>query len=105
MTNHAAIIARLKTATGPDREIDYALSELWPPSPGPGQLIPEGPYYTASLDAALALLERVRPGTLWELYRIAGGYLANLPDTDSGFAPTPALALLIATLKALEMDQ
>src|ERR1700683_2107475 len=64
-------------------------------------------HYTASLDACVALAERVLPGCNW---RILGGseggyaYIANpIIETISGWgrAKTPALAFLSAILAAL----
>lgn len=69
---------------------------------------------TESLDAALALAERVLPGWLWDVTTITtaiGGIRKPLavvmdPDGDNddirtyGSAATPALALCIAILKA-----
>jgi hypothetical protein len=66
--------------------------------------------FTASLDAALALVERVLPG--WDicLSRVKGdeavtwNAVVGEPDSFSGSeatSPTPALALCLAALKAL----
>lgn len=61
---------------------------------------------TQSLDAALALAERVLPGKFWTVYaayRIEGRmtYGVNLDDdSDTSYSKTPALALCIAILKA-----
>jgi hypothetical protein len=63
------------------------------------------PAYTASLDAALALCERVLPGYRPELFRLldTAGWGAHFrqPVTETAYAPTPALALCLAILKAL----
>lgn len=60
---------------------------------------------TTSVDAALALAERVLPGWAWELYaayEIKGvmRYGCNLGEEDTTYAHTPALALCCAVLKA-----
>lgn len=131
------LLERVKELHGPDRAIDlellarlvqvgewsendiaYALSDI------EGTTCP--PAYTASLDAAVALVERVRPG--WELdigsvhrdflnegehrwmASIAGpvtwvkdaeyGYEEPDYEHSEGNGPTPALALLIALLRS-----
>jgi len=112
------LVERLEKATGPDREIDAAIR---------AQLgISEGyhahEFYTASLDAALALVERVLPGwrvQFWQqrsgswhvrLIRDAHYALVTTEDEDrtrdgdneiAGARSTPALALCLAALKAL----
>jgi hypothetical protein len=70
------------------------------------------PRLSQSLDAALALAERVLPGWTWELTIDGGGVAQGAPEmwgegyaaSDCGgvgvAAPTPALALCIAILKA-----
>lgn len=67
------------------------------------------PPYTASLDAALALVERVLPGWGFYLRRDKDGCGCGLvhpefPRVTPGHqeAPTPALALLAALLRALD---
>jgi hypothetical protein len=78
----------------------------------------EVPYYTASIDAAVGLIERKLPGWGWFLRRddtlhgekrAAPVYNAALlyPDAlrvtpGSAQRPTPALALIAALLSALE---
>lgn len=76
-----------------------------------------GPYqhadaYTTSLDAALALAERVLPGRLtWRIESEGVSFTAAFwddPEYDPvgvGRAPTPALALCIAILKAKEAEK
>lgn len=63
----SALLARVEAATGPDREIDLSLAALaypktprsyWADHTGHGAQ----EEYTASVDAALALIERVLPG-------------------------------------------
>lgn len=62
--------------------------------------------YTTSLDAALALAGRVLPEATWRVEKDDRGFYAALwsdPDYEPdgcGRAPTPALALCIAILKA-----
>lgn len=70
------------------------------------------PAYTASLDATVALCERVLPGWKWGM-RHNGEYLPEASLVEFGFpfdedagrpvqGETPAIALLIAILTALE---
>ncbi|NTG01837.1 hypothetical protein G6L30_17100 [Agrobacterium rhizogenes] len=141
------LIAALEKATGPDRWCDaniYAMAHgqtiqifggnivsnghsvigwldpgkvnvNFTPS-GIGELIPR---YTASIDAAVALVERVLPGwrienlSEWdaEILRDQGPWMCDLVQRRLEFfdrksakcshAPTAALALCIATLRAL----
>lgn len=79
------LLERVKAATGPDRELDGALAEafgwrqitvdhglrltrewLRPDGfPLPVGTMADPPFFTASLDAALALVERALPGWSW----------------------------------------
>ncbi len=123
MTDLSALIARLEAAEAGSRELDVAIARslgwgvhnarrfgLW--------VVPFGEYdtcdpddmfelgeFTTSLDAALALAERVLPGWSWEIYtayQIKGlmKYGCNLDEQDTAYAFTPALALCIAILRA-----
>ena len=140
MTDIAGLIERLEAATGPDRELDAAIVahfnnasvRRYPPQTdfGPGArwqfwsrdgahfLGSESkfpvPPLTASLDAALALVERVRPGA-WIEMSGPRKYL-NIPapvpnrwrvevDERIGWGSTLAIALLIALLRTLETEQ
>lgn len=129
----SALIARLEAAEVGSRELDVAIARslgwgvhnarrfgLW--------VVPFGEYdtcdpddmfelgeFTTSLDAALALAERVLPGWLWDVTTITtavGGLrkpLASVVRPDQpegeeiktwGYGSTPALALVIALLRA-----
>jgi hypothetical protein len=109
MSDLKELLARVEKAEGPDREIDAALQRLiggehihW----GCGLLV-NG--FTASLDASLALVERVLPGWLRELqeYGEPDSFwwvtLRSYPFgiAFGGRAATPALATCCALLKAL----
>lgn len=136
MIKHQELIARLEGGeTG--REIDEAVFLAFNEAPsGPGWkktsagnwhrfLGPLGHWdenvhadsVSTSLDAAVALVERVRPGWLKSLEEFSDGdahyWVAELvlerPDgklkplqTEQGTAPTPAAALLAALLKSVE---
>lgn len=115
----AELLERVEGATGPDRELDAALCatlrfggdercvrypKTWTRV---GQIRDWVPVYSASLDAALALVERVLPGWTWEGGRdpakASWAYLYAKIDgpTFSASAPTAALALLAALLRSL----
>ena len=138
-TDIAGLIERLEAATGPDQELDATIVahlnnasvRRYPPQTdfGPGarwqfwsldgahflgneSKFPVPPL-TASLDAALALVERVRPGA-WIEVSGPRKYL-NIPtpspgrwraeaDDGIGWGATPAIALLIALLRTLEPE-
>lgn len=103
----ADLIARLEAATEGSGDLDY---EIWD-SLGTGALgLADKPRsikrYTESLDAALTLVPAI-----WRIYaiqesHIEGEWFAGLDrrrehrESMIGKAPTPALALCIAALKA-----
>lgn len=123
MTN---LIATLEGLTSPRREVDEAMRIhfKYPPKPW---------NYTASLDATVALCERVLPGWTWrvatchvsddawvipdfnhpihgerlmrEFGQVEGDpttYWQEITDVDLRPSGRPAIALLIALLRALE---
>jgi hypothetical protein len=122
------LIARLEAATGPDRELDAAIAEYAGVIPEGYEIAVEHgkpqrywwhhederqPYwvpsaYTASIDAALTLVPEG-----WAISLTVGdqGAFAELhPRVWSGLrdilagAPTPALAICLAALKARSHD-
>ena len=113
------LIERVRAATGPDRELEIAIGTTiggWTYQPhvphcfkwNDGQRDrPNGPpSYTASIDAALSLVERVLPEHDWILGHTNGGLTIHCqlgPDADKmAFGETPALAILLALLSALK---
>lgn len=92
---------RVANAAGPDLELDMAILSAFslPPS-----RLGHRMRFTASLDAVLALAEKVTPGWYWY---VNSSNRALTRDTKlggiSGYAEatTPALALLFAVLNAL----
>ena len=133
------LIERLEAATGADRELDAAIVAFlndaalkrYPPSDDYGPrdrwqfwsldekhfLGSESsfpvPSYTASLDAALALVGEKLPGAGVSIITDTRGALAIFIKPgckwisvgsieDRKFSPTPALAVLIALFRALE---
>lgn len=117
------LIAALEKATGPDRELDADIvrvafnagvtwrstqytMEVFPavhweaPHPYAGMSEPV-PAYTASIDAALALVPDGHQSVIWT----AGGAdvfpaTPGLHAYDTTYAATPAIALCIAALRA-----
>ena len=110
-----ALLARVEGAAGADEAMD---DDLWAAfgNPNTGSLYD----YTASVDAALALVGRVMLERMWTIGSVeTGGYAASVEgplkreaSTPYGVgefyrepmwcdhAPTPALALLAALLRA-----
>lgn len=133
------LLARVEAAEGPDRELDalimcelvagrgayveqskinmawciyYAPNRIWSMSSREGTWREGGWPLTASLDAALALCERVLPGHRIELSRVEHGevgdwvWVGKIERADFSACwwaklKTPALALLAAMLRAL----
>lgn len=151
VANHEALqdlLRRVESATGADRELDRDLFmalvpcdrapfRYWAPvdehnghgepregwvyyAPHCGQAI-EVPAYTASLDAALALVERCDPGFKWRVaaYTPAEAQACGIDRAERPFwatcglpseqeqatGKTPALALLAALLRALNTKE
>lgn len=103
------LIERVTAAQGPDRELDrsigraFGVTETTFPQYEPGDVMPS---YTASIDAALALVERYLPGWSWSIGHDANGELHatiwhGVTEHDE-YGATPALAILAALLTALK---
>lgn len=123
MSELAALIERVEALAGPDREVDREIGLLiggwkatndqcgaafiiegdrYPDHPGS-----EYPALTESLDAAVALVEKALPGCHWEVTTTGwkpGATIMWRPLTPWGsqgaYAPTPAIALILALLRA-----
>lgn len=118
------LIAALEKATEPSRGIDckiylavvglaqyeqlvwHGANPVIRYNPGPPDVAFHGiPRYTASIDAALTL---VPEGMEWVVFGAGGadvwhvGNDATLHRIDETYASTPAIALCIAALKAME---
>lgn len=109
------LIARVEGLTEPSREVDADIARAFGLNAWAGRLSalnPDGSWtdigtslLTASIDAVLALAERVLPGYDWILEHTNGGLTISCrfgtanPDARV-FGPTPALALLLAVLRA-----
>ena len=98
------LLARVEAAEGASYLLEAEIEDAL----GQGRQIP--PPYTYSLDAALALVERLDP--LW-FFRVAKSLPSERPngrfwatcgpsgEQESAWGSTPALALLASMLKAL----
>lgn len=128
MTLHD-LLARVESATGADREIDAQVEALLRHKPGYDEshfiyrnfptwewrsdgaveagAIWDAQRYTASVDATIALQERVLPGWKWKLVSAGSGYAATMYKPTGlevcfiGGRHTPALAHLSAIIRAL----
>jgi hypothetical protein len=120
MSEIGELIERLEKLTGPDREIDADIAATvgafkekhglpgggWV-SKGEHYAVVPAPRYTESIDAAMTMLPE---GFRWGLKtsRHRRGYFAETWTADGkvicgiGDAPTPAIALCIAILRAIE---
>jgi len=124
----SALIGRLSKLTGPRYTMDVAIAlatDFWPKdriqnivynddgepwvyfTDGPDLPLP--PAYTASVDAAIALAERVLPNERVWINRIAFDsnhqWRASLTDNHVSWGINPAIALLIALLRAKEASK
>ncbi|MGE0231741.1 MAG: hypothetical protein AB7O39_03380 [Flavobacteriaceae bacterium] len=145
MTRYAEIIERLEGADGPDRLTDANVLWITNPEAfaadagdddahlkysycyGRGgwtlnradrrylDTIPV-PTYTASLDAAVALVERLLPGHPWTVWSRAYGAVAHQPEGRTwsttndpliaeAWKRTPPIHLLIALFRALQAKE
>lgn len=125
------LLTRVEAASGPDREIDVyialwqgwtlhtdeadpvyrgVVSEWWKdPADKDWSTTSNPPDYTASIDAAVALVEKKLPGWIWWVSATPSASLdvaearAGMPyqRVESNNCATPPLALLAALLKAL----
>lgn len=135
----AELIERVEALDGPDREVD-ALVEIelrrqqayqvglndeqrakWRPVGGKGEVEEGGaryhsPVYTASLDAAVALVDRALPGSWYLIGKgktratepLYGAQIMFGSDEVIGEGEhdaSPSIALVLATLKAMEKSQ
>ena len=93
---------RLAEAKGPNFELERLIAEVVDRE----SALYRPPNYTASLDAAVSLVERVLPGCTVDL-TIGALSDAQVMDADAAIhgnaedAPTPALALCLACVRAL----
>jgi hypothetical protein len=120
----ANLLERMRSATGPDRELDRII-QVRIVNGGTGAFETEQawlvqaardnwntPAYTASVDAALALVDKTAPGWSFKLVRENGQYifvvrdapdLAKVAASAVSSKPTAPLAILTALLIAMYM--
>lgn len=95
--------AKLRAATGSDRELDGAVAKFLEPD-----LATAPPDYTASVDRCVELIRRVLPGWSWHVGWDAAGVLPYASLRRPGrlvgaSAPTVPLALLRAVVEARDL--
>ena len=113
MTDISELIERVRAATGPDRELDEAIRFYFDPKGS--RYYSESSAYTASIDAALALVERCLPGCGYVIgmgretpdeplgaCAIYSGLSGDSKELAEEEAPTLPLAILLALLTALQ---
>lgn len=103
------LIRRVEAAEGPDRELDKSIAralDQWEAEPVTGIAFLCGRPFTASLDAALALCERVLPGAGLSLnigaFKEATIWPAKPGRAATAQGRTPALALCLSLLRAVQ---
>lgn len=107
---------RLAKAEGASRELDGELEHTLNGRPLVSQaqtcvLTTKGkvaawvPAYTASIDAAVGLVEKVLPGCLWKLQHNGVAQVWHMDKSISGVAERPALALCTALVKTLSEQE
>jgi len=134
MSQLEELLERIRAAKGADREIDGDIAAAFEIAPSHlprvtdvgrswlwADFVPpddwetwEAPAFTASIDAALALVERVLPGWRLTLRQMSSQWRATMMDagcspgmtlmlgfSTAEFAPTAPLAILAALLSAL----
>lgn len=115
------LLSRVESATGDDSFLDASIELELEPGNFYGRPGEDSPAYTASLDAALALVGRCDPGFKWRVaaYTPAEAQACGIDRAERPFwatcglpgeqeqaaGKTPALALIAALLKALAAGQ
>jgi len=120
------IIKRLEGAMGPDRELDWRIADalnipskwsdstIWPPFMKGSAIDKEIPLFSSSIDASLALVERMLPdANCCGVEKDANGWNAyvsrNSVDTGHWLVEaatlTAPLAILLALFRALEAKE
>jgi len=112
MADRSSLIAQLEKAEGPDRELDGDIWRYAMSSETRGVKFGPVPHLTSSIDAAVSLAERVLPG--WTIASVGQddrkawhaelreGYRTAYSTVSLAGAPNGALALVLATLRALQ---
>lgn len=121
MPDYSELLSRIEQASGPDRELDFWISIRFPIDEptrhsddelqadidlvGIEGMVIDAPY-TASLDATVALVERMLPGAVWSAGKGWDGPWSCIDTSGTmcnheGRAATTVLALLTALFRAL----
>lgn len=97
---HSQLIARLEQLSGPDEELAIAINEYFEIA----SYITDDGDPTSSVDAALALAEKVLPAYQINLSkfhdRLAEASVGTRHGAQPSFGKGPAIAICIAILKA-----
>jgi hypothetical protein len=111
MTMLDELISRLEKAENGSRELNRAIHEATNKPLRPGFQFGHIPKYTESLDDAVAFVERVLPDWQYgvEIWRPANGgcvaWVAPNMESRRTRGATPALALVLAALKAMKANE
>ena len=106
------LIERLEKLEGPDRAVDHAIHAITNPPLRDGLRFGSVPAYSASLDAAVALVERALPGCGYSVEHLpcygphhsASVWSSTAITIGNGRGLSSAIALLIAALRALSQE-
>ncbi len=105
----SALIARLEAAEEVTRDLAVEFAAFMYADPeafkgavnyDPELWVERNQSPLCSLDAALALAERLIEHRLWNLWKSGSGYVASFEGDIYSRSSTPALALCIAVLRA-----
>lgn len=123
---HSELIERLEKCTGPVPELDEAIQAWsvgataeWQDYKSANAYHRDGFWvsigvvqpYTASLDATIALVERLLPGWMWNASSTGAAWVMSFKEGEGDDFHTaksedrPAIALLIALLRALSSPE
>lgn len=111
------LIAALELAQGPSRELDAGIDMLVSKWSHPRKavhadiqeefVLPTVPHFTSSIDAAIALVERVLPGwrgsvQFGKFHEVVNAYISADHDAADELAShaMPAIAVVLSTLRA-----
>lgn len=120
MTALDDLIRAVEAADAPSREIDALVEVMFHEPPKLDAAMTPGeagwlwatdgsqwkaPLYTASIDAVVALIRREMPGAIWMVEFVQDGHVLGGIDGSGVVHETPALALLLAFLRAVQAKQ
>lgn len=113
MADRAELIERLEALQGPDRDVDKAIVAMFGKETEQGLPFCAGyigiACFTASIDATLELVKRVKPGwqvnLSWFGHTLAEASIGTREGAAASKAEGPAIAILIALLRSLEAKE